>query len=331
MALRCPQCKRMCLQMAFYEEHQKVHALQKAETEAVMDTGYATVNAACDTFVDIRTKKTDFPATATEPQRTERDPLTVDLEEIAAQPEEQAASVAAAAAVPVANVSPDVEIIDVVDITCDDDESFHCVHCEKRFFSHSLYLTHLFSHSEQQQCRQCKENFSNAGDLEVHMIEHSLLEKQAVHRFNRCTKCNAAFFSQKVFVQHHANAHIKNLLRCQVCEEEFSRISRFQYHVLKHVGQTMYVCYEKCGLVFGDKASLKKHTSFHKASSSSKTGEVSVHQCFDCAVCYFDNLSVLEHRHKSHKAQKPYHCEKCDEVYFVEKLYKSHSCFTEQV
>ncbi|XP_066984106.1 zinc finger protein 358-like isoform X2 [Macrobrachium rosenbergii] len=409
MVLRCPQCNRICLQLAFYEEHQKVHALQKAESEKLMVTGYGTINADCDTFVDIGTKKTDIPVPETEPQETDCDPLAVGPEEmrleplavdpeemrleplavdpeemrlepvtvdsgemrlepsavepeemrldplaidpeemrLAAQPEKQtaiapvaaAAAAATAAAVPVVNDPPDVEIIDVIDYvrTCDDDdddvvdESFSCVLCEKSFFSHPLYLTHLFSHSEKQKCVQCKENFRNAGEFEVHMIEHNLSKNQSARRFNRCKKCHASFFSQKVFAQHCSNAHGKNVLRCQLCEKEFSRMSRFQYHVLRHVGQSMYMCFEECGLVFGDKVSLRKHTSFHKASSSGSIGELTVHQCYDCAVCYFDNLSVLEHRHKAHNSQKPYYCQKCDEVYFVEKLYKSHSCFTGKV
>ncbi|XP_068249976.1 zinc finger protein 431-like isoform X2 [Palaemon carinicauda] len=412
MASRCQHCKRICLTVAFYEEHQKVHELKKLENLKL--PGNATINAVVGNVAgfsgntDMELLEVGAASSANEspmeivhlelmedgksdqntrtkeayPQEMENDPLPVenvtvevgndpievenDIEEVEEDPlavepraiEDSVLKVKQggpsnsvisnscvvspiAAAVAMKEDASEVQIIDVVDAsevriihvadrsrTHDGNGSkdFTCTHCANVFPSHPLYLDHLFTHFKLRDCPQCKESFGNLGEFEIHMIEHKISPKTYIPQHNRCVKCNAPFTKHKICVLHLASAHVKYCaLICYNCKTTFTNIVNYQYHVLKHIGRSMHICYEFCGMVFDNKSALDKHISFHKNCDSSK--ENTLYQCYICAIAFLDKVSLSEHRYTLHKTLKPFYCKDCDQIYYNEKFFQSHSCF----
>lgn len=157
--------------------------------------------------------------------------------------------------------------------------------------------------TRQVQCFMCKERLSTS--LRVHMKTHFPTNDYA------CPRCDGRFKLLSSLKNHlnktcyeHSQQHVdpenldevKNLYRCEKCEEAFRYKVSLQRHTLTHNDLYCSVCRK----VLRDSATLARHQASH-----------TLFECSRCDEAFSLFKPLLRHYENVHDVSRPFKCSRC--------------------
>lgn len=105
---------------------------------------------------------------------------------------------------------------------------------------------------------------------------------------------------------------------CPECHQGFNSIQRFDDHVSKHEGLSLYQC-KKCDTKFSHRSSLFRHGKTCWLPEHAR----SIYPCTMCDRTFNRKDKVKEHMIMVHNQPK-YQCKYCHESFNVKSLYQEH-------
>lgn len=129
---------------------------------------------------------------------------------------------------------------------------YECPHCQKIFFYHVLYRSHLlYAHGKKKiVCETCGEMFFTVSKLNTHI--------NAVHRNAKtwqCIECDTKFTTGTAFRHHNLVKHRDSKYSCEHCDSQFRKKSSLIYHQREH---NIFGC-GLCKQTFSNEASHASH------------------------------------------------------------------------
>ena len=151
-------------------------------------------------------------------------------------------------------------------------------------------------------CTDCQINFQSPNDLRIHLKEISAAAAAAaaaavdggdagecvedVELFV-CRFCQRGFHNNDPYVAHLKVHYSDKLKRCDICSETFDNDEKLGIHYKLVHRAAKYPCIE-CGVIFSDKANLKKHT---RESHSNEN----IFKCLPCGRTFYQKLEFNRH------------------------------------
>ena len=132
-----------------------------------------------------------------------------------------------------------------------------CLTCDKIFSRKSALNLHMKSHTGEYnfKCEICSRTFISKNVFEGHVNRHMDI------RPHRCTKCGKSF-NYKSSCKRHIESCSKPRpppeLKCNLCQEVFSRADSLTAHTAAQHQNMRYFCFE-CGNAYRYRSSLDKH------------------------------------------------------------------------
>ncbi|KZP16665.1 hypothetical protein FIBSPDRAFT_748386 [Athelia psychrophila] len=136
-------------------------------------------------------------------------------------------------------------------------------HGAQGFASKQKICRHIQSHTGHRpfQCRECKQNFSEAATLQQHMRRHTQ-EKPYACDFPGCGK---AFAITGALTIHKRTHNGLKPFRCAFCDRAFAESSNLSKHLRTHTGDRPYACGAAgCEKAFARPDQLTRHMSVHR-------------------------------------------------------------------
>ncbi|XP_066246590.1 zinc finger protein OZF-like [Euwallacea similis] len=143
-------------------------------------------------------------------------------------------------------------------------------------------------------CNFCSQTFEYYTDYLDHQVNHN------GEIIIQCDKCDLAFPSMQLFVQHEKSHKIHDKIPCHICGTVLQKQS-MKLHLNKHTGK--FQCSE-CPTSFSGAQLLKSHIS-------AKHLKLKQYFCDFCGKGFGTKSSLNLHL-KTHNDEKSYKCDQCD-------------------
>ena len=232
--------------------------------------------------------------------------------------------------------------------------TFHCDYCEKDFPSTNNLKRHKFNVHEKwkhHKCEKCEASFRSPGRLSEHInakhvpsdlkmakditcdicnkqfdrIDYLRTHKYFIHKnikvkCHTCGKgCKSPGVLKKHLQVHHCDGNPK-IVKCDICEKEFSDIGDFKKHMnYVHNRMRKYPC-EHCEKKFATSYNLKTHLRLIH-----KKGTLNTIKCNLCEKEFALRTNLITHMNNVHLKIKRYHCIKCEKTFFDSTKLKKHT------
>ncbi|KAM4538933.1 uncharacterized protein PAE49_019922 [Odontesthes bonariensis] len=185
------------------------------------------------------------------------------------------------------NSLPDLETVETYD---NDQKTFSCPKCGKKYIHSGNLIKHLSSHSGKCpfSCSECDRTFNDKTMLTNHLRTHS-----GEKPFS-CSECGKRFGHRGNLRKHLRTHSGEKPFSCSVCGKTFSYSLSLKYHLTTHTGDKPFSCSE-CSKTFGFKSDLKVHMRIH-------TGE----KRFTCSFCpkkFTRKHHMQDHQRVCHSAE----------------------------
>ncbi|KAJ8704897.1 hypothetical protein PYW08_012217 [Mythimna loreyi] len=176
-------------------------------------------------------------------------------------------------------------------------EIFHCARCNCNFEGKATYRTHMqFSHRDLAQnayCADCDVQFSAVHKYTQHLEESDEHSRLGERKFD-CLHCTFKFLTKDALLAHIVRSHRLLSQTCAMCNKGFSDPPRLKNHI------------------------QAKHPEV-----------IAVKPVMDkiCPICshgFITRIALLDHM-RTHKAEKPFACKKCDKRFAFKTLLKKHN------
>lgn len=196
---------------------------------------------------------------------------------------------------------------------------FTCHRCTSSYFyekdlAHHKYLKHGIKETmklgKSYACSICSNTFSNMNKLTQHMDDVHPTVKGALKEHSYCRFCDETFASRTSRLTHETTTHRSvesGMYQCPFCSKEFSHVSKYSAHKLRHMRtKPTFVC-DICGKGFYDKSKLNNHGVVHT--------EERPFQCEICSHKFKAQSAVNRHIRNRHTTERRYKCNQCDKTY----------------
>lgn len=139
------------------------------------------------------------------------------------------------------------------------EKEFECAECPKKYYSQSSLLTHVQQiHRKVNKvytCEECGATLATQGGLYNHKRTHK--------KPFECSVCLRPFSQASNLNQHMLTHTGEKPHPCDICGRKFRRLSDLAPHRRIHTGEKPFSC-EHCERKFADKGNLRKHLKTHK-------------------------------------------------------------------
>ncbi|XP_052850559.1 transcription factor grauzone [Drosophila gunungcola] len=192
----------------------------------------------------------------------------------------------------------------------EDELSFACDQCSKRFSKQFLLTIHSRVHQQErkEQCKHCDRSFRTAVDLRLHMRR---THDPAFVPFI-CDSCGAKFKTKQNLLVHKRTVHREGSqlpeVQCQECQVWLSDENSLRKHMYMHLDAAslrQWKC-EQCGLEKGSRAKLAAHIRYHHPKE--------YHKCTHCGKEFKSSRGLEEHT-ATHTGQDLYECAFCERTF----------------
>ncbi|XP_016987014.1 transcription factor grauzone [Drosophila rhopaloa] len=192
----------------------------------------------------------------------------------------------------------------------EDELSFACDQCSKRFSKQFLLTIHSRVHQQErkEQCKHCDRSFRTAVDLRLHMRR---THDPAFVPFI-CDSCGAKFKTKQNLLVHKRTVHREGSqlpeVQCQECQVWLSDENSLRKHMYMHLDAAslrQWKC-EQCGLEKGSRAKLAAHIRYHHPKE--------FHKCSHCGKEFKSSRGLEEHT-ATHTGQDLYECAFCERTF----------------
>ncbi|XP_016948899.1 transcription factor grauzone [Drosophila biarmipes] len=192
----------------------------------------------------------------------------------------------------------------------EDELSFACNQCSKRFSKQFLLTIHSRVHQQErkEQCKHCDRTFRTAVDLRLHMRR---THDPAFVPFI-CDSCGAKFKTKQNLLVHKRTVHREGSqlpeVQCQECQVWLSDENSLRKHMYMHLDAAslrQWKC-EQCGLEKGSRAKLAAHIRYHHPKE--------YHKCTHCGKEFKSSRGLEEHT-ATHTGQDLYECAFCERTF----------------
>ncbi|XP_020808194.1 transcription factor grauzone [Drosophila serrata] len=192
----------------------------------------------------------------------------------------------------------------------EDELSFACDKCSKRFSKQFLLTIHSRVHQQErkEQCKHCDRSFRTAVDLRLHMRR---THDPAFVPFI-CDSCGAKFKTKQNLLVHKRTVHREGSqlpeVQCQECQVWLSDENSLRKHMYMHLDAAslrQWKC-EQCGLEKGSRAKLAAHIRYHHPKE--------YHKCTHCGKEFKSSRGLEEHT-ATHTGQDLYECAFCERTF----------------
>ncbi|XP_017045631.1 transcription factor grauzone [Drosophila ficusphila] len=192
----------------------------------------------------------------------------------------------------------------------EDELSFACDQCSKRFSKQFLLTIHSRVHQQErkEQCKHCDRSFRTAVDLRLHMRR---THDPAFVPFI-CDSCGAKFKTKQNLLVHKRTVHREGSqlpeVQCQECQVWLSDENSLRKHMYMHLDAAslrQWRC-EQCGLEKGSRAKLAAHIRYHHPKE--------YYKCTHCGKEFKSSRGLEEHT-ATHTGQDLYECAFCERTF----------------
>ncbi|XP_048339450.1 zinc finger protein 436-like [Sphaerodactylus townsendi] len=200
------------------------------------------------------------------------------------------------------------------------EETYQCLECRMNFSDHSQYEIHLQTHSGKKthQCldtterpfewSECGKRFSQTSNLQKHQRTHTN-EKPF-----ECSECGKRF-SQSGHLQQHQRTHTgEKPFECLECGKTFGYSGNLQQHQRTHTKERPFECSE-CGKTFSHSCNLKQHQRIHTKERP--------FECLECGKTFSQSSHLQEHQ-RTHTKERPFECSECGKRFSHSSSLKQH-------
>ncbi|XP_063702132.1 zinc finger protein 253-like [Culicoides brevitarsis] len=203
-----------------------------------------------------------------------------------------------------------------------DKKPFSCDKCKETFSLATDLTVHVMQRHEKQQsgskwkCPECEKEFSYPSHLKQHMVSH-LGEKNFV-----CKVCEKSYFKASNLRRHYQNSHL-TIYKEMVANGELRRVKaddelELKVEVQKNIKNRRHKCSEpNCNASFNQARHLQEHLE-------SKHGLEVMYQCDDCDSAFEDVINLRLHRKEVHSLKGPHICDACQKVFPYPSLLRNH-------
>ncbi|KAH8407498.1 hypothetical protein KR222_003647 [Zaprionus bogoriensis] len=186
-------------------------------------------------------------------------------------------------------------------------EKFKCELCDRTFADKQCLRNHeLLKHQPDEQktfiCEHCPKRYTKQYLLDQHRIIHK-------ERNVPCDICERRFPNVSMLCTHVKMVHGNYGTMCDICAQVIRGRAAFQRHQLEHAGITEpKVQCDICGSWHKNKYSLKKHVRRHNGSSEECT-------CSICGKVSPNRSAMLSHQRYVHNADRVHGCSVCSKKF----------------
>ncbi|KAH8420559.1 hypothetical protein KR009_011457, partial [Drosophila setifemur] len=192
----------------------------------------------------------------------------------------------------------------------EDELSFACDQCSKRFSKQFLLTIHARVHQQErkEQCKHCDRSFRTAVDLRLHMRRtHDPSFVPFI-----CDSCGSKFKTKQNLLVHKRTVHREGSqlpeVQCQECQTWLSDENSLRKHMYMHLDAAslrQWKC-EQCGLEKDSRAKLAAHIRYHHPKE--------YHKCSHCGKEFKSSRGLEEHT-ATHTGQDLYECAFCERTF----------------
>ncbi|XP_037951055.1 transcription factor grauzone-like [Teleopsis dalmanni] len=189
-------------------------------------------------------------------------------------------------------------------------EQYKCNECDKVFKTKQCMRNHvLLKHTPDEEktfkCDSCPKKFAKLYLLTLHRSIHSSQEEYT-HVCEICKKC---YPTASRLATHIKLTHSGYGTMCDICAKVIRGRSAFAKHQLQHTGAVIpKVQCDKCGSWHKDKYSLQKHKRRHNEDGT-------LHICDICNKVAPNRSALLSHQRYVHSSERKYKCGLCQKAF----------------
>ncbi|XP_030373782.1 transcription factor grauzone [Scaptodrosophila lebanonensis] len=197
-----------------------------------------------------------------------------------------------------------------------DPDKFKCDLCGKTFADKQCLRNHeLLKHQPDEEktfkCEHCPKRYTKQYLLDQHRIIHQ-------ERTLPCEICDRRFPNISLLSTHIKIVHGNYGTMCDICAQVIRGRAAFKRHQLEHAGVTEpKVQCDICGSWHKNKYSLKKHIRRHNGSSEECT-------CNICGKVSPNRSAMLSHQRYVHLADRKFECSVCSKAFKKAITLKEH-------
>ncbi|XP_055622141.1 transcription factor grauzone-like [Toxorhynchites rutilus septentrionalis] len=194
--------------------------------------------------------------------------------------------------------------------------TFHCSECKRNFCSKRSLLNHrLLLHLPNEQrsfsCNLCSKRFAKQYQLNTHMLGHKNQKDFP------CQNCDKQFSTRGALANHFKNIHERaNEVMCEICSKVLKTRGAFQIHRAEHFNTKRIQC-STCGKWLKNEHSMRKHMIRHQE-------ETRVFVCDMCGKRSPNSHALKKHIQDQHTMERIHRCTLCEKSFKRALALKEH-------